>query len=90
MVDLPAGVVIRKVGNMVHLGGRFNVAEGADDWILLFTLPHEYRPKGMVPCGVNSETGALEIWIEPDGSVLADSPRPGWVDLEMIDYVAAA
>lgn len=88
MGDLPEGVIARRVGATIHLTGRFTVSESVDDWTRLFMLPEEYRPKWMVPCGVVSETGALEIWIEPDGSVLADSPRAGWVEFEMIDYIA--
>ena len=88
MSDLPAGLRVQKVGELVELSGRITLAEGADDWILLFTLPEEYRPGGIVPCGVESEGGVLELWIEPDGSVLADSLRPGWIEPDGINYPA--
>jgi len=80
--DPPPGVEIRKLGNDIELRGRLTLAEGADDWIMLFVMPEGCRPDATIPCGVESESGALELWIEPDGSVWADSPRRGWIELE--------
>jgi hypothetical protein len=86
---VPAGVRVEKAGDTVELIGRFTISEGADDWVVLFVLPDGYRPEGTIACGVGSQGGPLELWIEPDGSVSADSPQPGWIELAEISYPAA-
>jgi len=90
VAELPPGVVLEKTRGIVTLRGAFTVSEPSDEWMVVFTLPNGYRPDGTVVCGVDSQTGALELWIDPDGTVIADSPRRGWVRLEQISFAAAA
>jgi hypothetical protein len=65
--DLPAGLRVQKVGDLVELSGRITLAEGADDWILLFTLPeelgHAQKPADHAEGGLLGEPGddVLEV-----------------------------
>jgi hypothetical protein len=62
---------------VVKLSGVFTITEASEEWVEVFVLPKDYWPDGLVPCGVDSDTGALELWIEPDGVMLAQAPRLG-------------
>jgi hypothetical protein len=88
MSELPVGLHIRKIGSTVEVRGRLTLAEAADDWILLFELPDGYRPERTIVCGLESQSGPLEVWIEPDGSVVAHSPRVGWIEFEQVSFPA--
>ena len=89
VVELPEGVDVHNKRGVIELTGLFTIAEASEEWVEVFVLPEGYRPDGTVVCGLESETRPLELWIEPDGSVLADAPRPGWVKLERISFEAA-
>ena len=89
MSDLPAGGHAQKLGDVVESSGRTTLAEAGDDWVVIFTVPEVYRPDHTVPCDVQSQAGPLELWIKPDGSVTADSPRAGWIELDGSSYSAA-
>jgi hypothetical protein len=70
-----------KTDGEVVLSGCLD-AEAADGWVPIFILPPEYRPGATICCGLLSEHGPLEVWIEPDGSMIADSHRGGWIDFD--------
>jgi hypothetical protein len=55
---------------------------------LLFELSDGYRPERTIVCGLESQSGPLEVWIEPDGSVVAHSTRVGWIEFEQVSFPA--
>ena len=80
----------RKVGDQVELRGRVNAPEKAGDgYVLIFELSEGYRPDATISCGVYSDGGPLELWIQPDGSVVADQPLRGWIELDGISFQSA-
>jgi len=68
------GCRVQKKRGVVKLVGLFTVAESSDDWVEGFVLPEDYRRDATVVHGVEAEAGALELWIETDGTVLVDAP----------------
>ena len=73
----------------VVLSGRIVVARDADGWVEVARLPAGFRPRATYVLGVDSEGGPVEAWVEPDGSVQADSPRRGWIDFDGTQFPAA-
>jgi hypothetical protein len=77
-----SGFAFARQGADVMLSGRIVVAEDAEDWLEIARVPPAFRPSTTYVLGLQSEGGPLEVWVEPDGLVRADSPRRGWIDFD--------
>ena len=65
------------------------MAPTVDGWVALRTLRKGYRPDTAIVCGAEAGGATVEVRIEPDGRVLVDSPRSGWIDLMGVSFPAA-